>query len=226
MSAHRPRAVLFDAYGTLFDVHSVTAAAEELFPGSGPSLSQTWRETQMTYSRLLTLAGRYEPFWDLTRSALRFAARSLASALEANAEARLMDEYLHLTPFGENHGVLTTLHARGVRTGVLSNGDPEMLAAATESAGFADLLDPILSVQPVKRYKPDPATYALGPAALDLPAADILFVSSNGWDAIGATWFGYTTLWVNRGGAPADELGTHPTHTADSLVAVLDILTG
>ncbi len=224
MSAHRPRAVLFDAYGTLFDVHSVTAAAEELFPGSGQSLSEKWRETQMTYSRLLTLAGRYEPFWDLTRSALRFAARAHGLTLDADAEESLMDEYLHLTPFPENHGVLSALQGRGVRAGVLSNGDPDMLIAATTSADFSDLLAPILSVQPVRRYKPDPATYALGPAALQLRTSDILFVSSNGWDAIGATWCGYPTLWVNRTGAPADELGVSPTHTADSLDAVLDMV--
>jgi 2-haloacid dehalogenase len=108
-----------------------------------------------------------------------------------------------------------------VRCGVLSNGDPAMLDVAVRSAQFGALLDPVLSVDAVRRYKPDPATYALGPAALNLPAAQILFVSSNPWDAIGATWFGYTTLWIARGPAPLDPLGTMPTRTGRSLRDVL-----
>jgi 2-haloacid dehalogenase len=109
-----------------------------------------------------------------------------------------------------------------VRTGVLSNGDPEMLAVAVRSAGLADLLDPVLSVHATQRYKTDPAAYALGPQALGLPARQILFVSSNGWDAIGATWYGYTTLWVNRSGQPPEALDTEPTRTGTTLRDVLD----
>ena len=117
--------------------------------------------------------------------------------------------------------MLEALDGLRVRTGVLSNGDPEMLGACVGSAGFASLLDPVLSVHATRRYKTDPATYALGLAALGLPAAQILFVSSNGWDAIGATWFGYTTLWVNRFSLPLEELDTQPSAIGTSLRDVL-----
>ena len=138
------------------------------------------------------------------------------------AEQRLMNQYRHLSAFAENHGVLTELARRGVATGILSNGDPEMLAVAVRSAGLQDLLNPVLSAHAVQRFKTDAAVYQLGPQALGLPAKKILFVSSNGWDAIGATWFGYRTLWVNRAGAPLEQLDTTPTRTAGNLRAVLD----
>jgi 2-haloacid dehalogenase len=218
-----PRAVLFDAYGTLFDVYSVALAAEQLFPGCGERLAMQWRAAQIDATRLVSMAGpaHYQPFWALTDAALRQSAERLGLALSEAGCARLMNEYRHLSAFPENHAVLAALKARGVRAGILSNGDPEMLAIAVRSAGLADFLDPVLSVHETRRYKPDPATYALGPAALGMPARDILFVSSNGWDAIGATWYGYTTLWVNRSGAPLDRLGTAPTHTGRSLHDVL-----
>src|SRR5438552_366756 len=216
-----PRAVLFDAYGTLFDVYSVGLAAEQLFPGAGERLATLWRDKQIEYSRLTSMSGRYKPFWELTRAALRFAAQRLHLELGAAAEDRLMNEYRHLSPFPENREVLEQLKARGIRAGILSNGDPEMLGIAVKSAGFAGLLDPVLSVHETKAYKTDPATYALGTAALKLPAKHILFVSSNGWDAIGATWFGYTTLWVNRMGLPPEQLDTQPTRIGRSLRDVL-----
>ena len=218
----RLQAVLFDAYGTLFDVYSVGQLAEVLFPGSGERLSLLWRDKQIEYSRLASMSQRYRPFWEVTRSALRFAALRLGLVLDAVAEDRLMNQYLQLSAFAENHAVLTELKRRGVRAGILSNGDPGMLAAAVASAGFGGLLDPVLSVHETCRFKTDPATYALGTEALQLPAAQILFVSSNGWDAIGATWFGYTTLWVNRAGLPLEQLGTEPTRVGSSLRDVLD----
>jgi 2-haloacid dehalogenase len=216
-----PRAVLFDAYGTLFDVYSVSLAAEQLFPGRGEALAQLWRDKQIEYTRLLTMSGRYQPFWDLTRAGLRFAAQRLGLALPPADEERLMNQYRHLSAFPENLEVLQALRARGIRAGILSNGDPEMLGVAVRSAGFADLIDPLLSVHAVRRFKTDPAAYALGPQALQLPARQILFVSSNGWDAIGATWYGYTTLWVNRAGGPLDPLDTEPTRRGSSLRDVL-----
>ena len=217
-----PRAVLFDAYGTLFDVYSVGLLAEQLFPGHGDSLARLWRDKQIDYTRLTSMSGRYRPFWDLTRAGLRFAAARLGLALEPAAEDRLMNQYRHLSAFPENRDVLLELHKRGVPAGILSNGDPEMLAVAVKSAGLADLLHHVLSVHGVQRFKTDPAAYALGPEALKLPARDILFVSSNGWDAIGATWYGYTTLWVNRAGLPLEQLDTLPTRTGTSLRDVLD----
>ena len=216
-----PRAVLFDAYGTLFDVYSVSLLAEQLYPRRGEALAQLWRDKQIEYTRLLTMSGRYQPFWDLTRAGLRFAAQRLGLPLPAADEERLMNQYRHLSAFPENLEVLQALRARGIRAGILSNGDPEMLGVAVRSAGLAELIDPLLSVHTVRRFKTDPAAYALGPQALHLPAKQILFVSSNGWDAIGATWYGYTTLWVNRAGAPLDPLDTEPTRRGTSLRDVL-----
>jgi 2-haloacid dehalogenase len=223
--APRPRAVLFDAYGTLLDVYSVALLAEQLFPGHGERLSVLWRDKQIEYTRLCSMSSAngdlYRPFWELTRAGLRFAALRLGLSLGSAAEERLMNQYHHLSSFPENKAVLQALKAGGIPAGILSNGDPQMLAVAVKSAGFDDLLDPLLSVHETRRYKTDPAAYALGPKALKLPARDILFVSSNGWDAIGATWFGYTTLWVNRAGLPLEQLDTSPTRTGTSLRDVL-----
>lgn len=216
-----PKAVLFDAYGTLFDVYSVGMLAEQLFPGHGERLAQLWRDKQIDYTRLTSMSGRYRPFWDLTRAGLRFAALRLGLKLAPAAEDKLMNQYRHLSAFPENRDVLAELKRRGVPAGILSNGDPEMLGVAVKSAGFADLLQHVISVHAVQKYKTDPAAYALGTAAFGLAAKDILFVSSNGWDAVGATWFGYTTLWVNRAGAPLEQLDTEPTRTGTSLRDVL-----
>ena len=218
---HPPQAVLFDAYGTLFDVYSVGALAQALFPGFGERLSLLWRDKQIEYSRVRSMSSRYRPFWEVTRDALRFACARLGLSLDAPSEERLMGQYLRLDAFAENRDVLAALAQRKVRAGILSNGDSDMLAAVVAHAGFGAWLDPVLSVQAIRRFKTDPATYALGTAALGLDAADVLFVSSNGWDAIGATWFGYTTLWVNRAGLPLEQLGTEPTRTGSSLRDVL-----
>lgn len=217
-----PEAVLFDAYGTLFDVYSVGRLAEQLFAGQGDALAQIWRDKQIEYTRLCSMSGRWRPFWELTRAGLRYAALRLKLTLSADAEAKLMEQYRHLTAFAENREVLLALKARGVPAGILSNGDPEMLAAAIDSAGLTDLIAPVLSAQSVRRFKTDAAVYDLGPAALNLPADRILFVSSNCWDAIGATWYGHTTLWVNRAGLPLEPLDTQPTRIGSSLRDVLD----
>lgn len=225
LSATAPRAVLFDAYGTLFDVYSVALAAGQLFPGKGEALSLLWRDKQIEYTRLLSMSApdgsRYRPFWDITRAALRHAAARLGLALSTEAELRLMNQYRSLSAFPEVREVLEGLRARGVVTGILSNGDPDMLGIAVRSAGIEPLLDHVLSVEPAKVFKTDPRAYAIGPKALGLPARQVLFVSSNGWDAIGATWFGYTTLWVNRAGLPLEELGTAPSRIGSSLRDVL-----
>jgi 2-haloacid dehalogenase len=217
----RPKAVLFDAYGTLFDVYSVAHAAEQLFPGRGEQLALLWRDKQIEYTRLLTMSGRYRSFWDITGASLRYAVQRFELKLDAAGEAHLLNQYRHLSAFPENKAVLAELKKRGIVTGILSNGDPAMLEVAVKSAGFVDLLAHVLSVDAVKRFKTDPAAYAIGPAALGLPAREILFVSSNCWDAIGATWYGYTTLWVNRGGAPLEQLDTTPTRIGSTLREVL-----
>jgi len=223
------KAVLFDAYGTLFDVYSVTSLGEQLFPGQGARLAQLWRDKQIEYTHLVTLSSgaagdHYRPFWELTRDALRHACERLGLTLTAAAEEQLMNQYRHLSAFPENREVLAELQRRGIPAGILSNGDPEMLEVAVKSAGLAPLLSHLLSVHSVRRFKTDAAAYGLGPAALGVPAREILLVSSNAWDAIGATWYGYTTLWVNRAAAPVERLGTSPTHTGRSLRDVLALV--
>jgi 2-haloacid dehalogenase len=221
-AARAPRAVLFDAYGTLFDVYSIAAAAERSFPGHGERVAVLWRDKQIEYTRLTSMSGRPRSFRECTLAGLRFAARRFGLALDAEGERELMSGYERLALFPENRAVLVELRRRGVRAGILSNGDRDMLAAAVASADIAALVDPVLSVEGTGRFKTDPETYALGTRALGLDAADVLFVSSNCWDAIGATWFGYTTLWINRFGLPLDELDTTPSRIGTRLDDVLD----
>jgi 2-haloacid dehalogenase len=222
LPARAPRAVLFDAYGTLFDVYSIAAAAERRFPGHGERLAVLWRDKQIEYTRLTSMSGRPRSFRDCTLGGIRFAARRFDLVLDDEGERELMAAYEHLALFPENRAVLVELRRRGVRAGILSNGDRDMLAAAVANADIAALVDPVLSVEGTGRFKTDPATYAIGTRALGLDAADVVFVSSNCWDAIGATWFGYTTLWINRFGLPLDELGARPTRIGTRLDDVLD----
>ena len=179
-----PRAVLFDVYGTLLDVYSVALRAEQMFPGAGERLARAWRDKQIEYSRIVSMSGRYRPFWQLTRDALQVAAAALRLPLDTAGEDSLMNEYRHLSAFPENRAVLQALAERGIPAGVLSNGDPDMLDVTLRSAGLIELIAPVLSVHTTRRYKTDPAAYALGPQALGLAASEILFVSSNCWDAI------------------------------------------
>ena len=226
-STDAPRAVLFDAYGTLFDVYSVGLLAEQLFPTHGQALSVMWRDKQIEYSRLVTTSNDgafYQPFWDLTRAGLRYACLRLGLALTGSAEEQLMNQYRHLSAFPENREVLQALKARGIATGILSNGDPAMLDVAVKSAGLDGLLDHVISVDHLRKYKTHPAAYALGEQATGLKAQDIGFVSCNSWDALGATWYGYRTLWVNRYKLPFETLGTLPSYTGSSLRDVLTLL--
>lgn len=216
----RIHAIAFDAYGTLFDVYSVGALAEQVFPGKGAELANLWRDKQIDYTRLRTLSGQYRNFLDITRDSLRFAARKLGLALDASLEQKLMNQYACLSAFPENLGALRDLKALGVPLAILSNGTPEMLDIAVKSAGMSGLFEHILSVDPVRKFKTAPEAYQLGPGAFGLPAKEILFVSSNAWDACGATWFGYTTFWINRSGQPPEELGVSPTATGRLLTDI------
>lgn len=218
------KAILFDAYGTLFDVHSVALMAEQLFPGKGAEISALWRAKQIEYTHLRTLSGRYKNFWDLTRDALDHTLARLGLRPTAEQAEKLMSQYACLTAFPENLGALKALKKLDLPLGILSNGTPRMLDIAIKSAGMAGLFDPVLSVEAVGQYKTAPAAYQLGPNALGLPAKQILFVSSNGWDAAGATWFGYTTYWINRGGQPAEHLDVQPTATGRLLTDVVEFV--
>ena len=211
------RGYVFDAHGTLFDVHAVVEAGREVTTDP-VALSVTWRQKQLEYTWLRALMGRYEDFWVVTDAALRYTVRRLGLTVTNEQMGRLMDAYLTLACFPEVNVALARLSPRP--RAILSNGSPRMLAAAVSSAGLGADLDHVLSVDAVRTYKPSPQVYALRPAALDIPAAQLLFVSSNAWDIVGAKAFGYQVAWCNRAGAPEEELGI----PADFVIGRLDEL--
>lgn len=202
------KAVVFDAYGTLFDVHSVIAECEALFPGKGASLSQLWRGKQLEYSWLRSLMGRYADFSTITRAALTTACSVLLLELSEAAARRLMDAYLVLNAFPDVVDTLGRLHGR--KLAILSNGSPAMLDAVVRHARLDQLLDAVLSVDALRIFKPHPSVYAYATEILQVPAGAIGFVSSNFWDVAGATSFGFRTFWVNRTGTVPDDLGYQP----------------
>jgi 2-haloacid dehalogenase len=220
------KAVVFDAYGTLFDVHSVASLAEQLYPGKGEALSQLWRQKQLEYSWLRAMSGRYKPFWDVTRDGLRFAAARLGLVLPADQEVRLMNQYASLSAFPENLPALRQLKEAGLARGIHTNGNRHMFEGSVRSAGLTGLFDHLLSSQQVQTFKTMDAIYALAPEAFGCRARDILFVSSNGWDAIGARWYGYTSFWINRAGLPPEQLDTEPDHTGRLLTDVVAVARG
>jgi 2-haloacid dehalogenase len=205
----RISALVFDAYGTLFDVHSVTRMADSHFPGKGAQLSQAWRVKQLEYTWLRSLMGRYEHFNHVTRASLDFACASLGLAASEAAKQSLMEEYRRLAVFPEVHAALAQLGATR-KLAILSNGHPDMLDAVVRHNGLEKRLSAWLSVDPAGIFKPHPSVYQLAVDALGVPKESIGFVSSNGWDAQGAKSFGMRTIWVNRGGAPVDGLGFPP----------------
>lgn len=202
------RALAFDAYGTLFDVFSVTALCERLFQGNGNNLAQLWRVKQLQYSLLRSLMGRYKDFWQLTEDGLLYAAKSLKLDLTVEKRQQLMDAYLHLTAFPDVKPGLESLKKLGLRLAILSNGEPKMLEAAARNAGIAALLDAIISVDEVKVFKPSPSVYKLASSRMQAGTDQIGFVSSNSWDVNGAGSAGLTTFWIQRAaGEPPEELG-------------------
>lgn len=211
----RIQAFVFDAYGTLFDPHSIRTLAETLFPGHGTALSQLWRAKQLEYSWLRTLMRRYEDFWSITRDALTFACRSLQLHCTQKQRDSLLEAYLRLETFPEVKGALECLASR--RLAILSNGSPNMLRAVVDSNELTHLFGCVLSVDTLKVYKPNPAVYQYAADQLNLPKQSIGFVSSNFWDVAGATSFGFQTFWLNRVQAPHDELGITPTATLQTL---------
>lgn len=208
------RAFLFDAYGTLFDVHSVLAECRRV-TADAEALSQLWRVKQLEYTWLRALMGRYEDFWSVTDAALRFAIRRLNLRVDAAQHTRLLEAYLRLDTYPEVPEMIQAL--RGYPLAILSNGSPRMLKAVVEHAGLTPHLAHVLSADLVRTYKPSPAVYALGPKHLGLPKEQIAFVSSNSFDVIGAKAFGFTVCWVNRAGAPLDDLGPPPDATVSRL---------
>jgi len=221
------KAIAFDAYGTLFDVFSVTALGEELFPGKGDALAQLWRLKQLQYSTLRSLMGRHRDFWQLTADGLVYAARSLGLDLTPDKRERLLDAYLTLAAFPDVKPGLQALRDRGLRLAILSNGEPRMLEAAARNADIADLLDAILSVEEVKIFKPSPRVYQMAPERLQVRPAELGFVSSNAWDVAGAASVGLETFWIQRRAAePPEELGFAANHIVSTITDLAPLVCG
>ncbi len=204
------KAIAFDLYGTLYDVHSVVARCDEQFPGRGREISAIWRQKQLEYTWLRSLMNRYVTFEQATEDALRFTCRHLRLDLDNEACKALCDAYLRLQPFPEVAGTLRALRQRGLKLAVLSNGSPHSIGAVVGNSGLRAEFDHLLSVDPVRVYKPDDRAYLLAEAAFGLTRSSILFVSSNAWDATGARYFGFPTGWINRSGSVFEEMGQTP----------------
>ena len=226
------KAVVFDAYGTLFDVYSIQVLAEKLYPSHGADIAVKWRDKQIEYTRLITQSDPhsssgsqyYRPFWELTKLSLEYTLDRLKLDRSSGQVLKMMDQYACLTPFSENLDVLRKIKGMGLTTAVLSNGSPEMLASAVKSAGMEDVLDHIISVDQIRLFKTSPESYGLVQKTISVKKDEVLFVSSNAWDALGATWFGFKTLWVNRQNLPPEAIGQKPDYIGLDLTMVVDVL--
>jgi 2-haloacid dehalogenase len=213
-------ALVFDAYGTLFDVHSVVRRCESSWPGKGAALSQLWRAKQLEYTWQRSLMQRYRPFSEVTREALAYACEALGLPLSVAQMEALMGEYQMLSLYPDVQDALQKLSSR--KTAILTNGSPDMIEPLVKQSGLS--FDAVLSVDAVKTFKPAPQVYELASTQLSLPASHIGFVSSNCWDAMGAKSFGFTVYWINRAGAPVDRLGFQPDAILKSLGDLPEVL--
>ncbi len=224
-AAARPRfrAVAFD-YLVLFDPNSVVPVVEQTFPGKGRELTQLWRTRQFEYTWLRSITDTYVDFFSVTEDALAYAANAMKLELTAERKQRLLDAYLHLTPWPDTADTLRQLRASGVRVIALANFSPKMLQANTENAGLTELFDALVSTDANGTYKPDPRAYRLGMERLRLARHEILFAAFGGWDAVGAKAFGYPTVWVNRFNQPLEQLGVRPDESFTDLKGLLEFV--
>ena len=201
---------MFDAYGTLFDVHAAVARAGSPLGDMAGSISQLWRVKQLEYSWTTTLIGGFDDFWTLTERGLDFALARHGVA-DAGLRRALLDAYLNLDAYSDVAPLLRRLRAAGKATAIFTNGTRKMVDAAIAAAGLADLIDHVVTVEPVRAYKPAPADYAAAQAAVDAARpGDVVFVSSNRWDVAGAASFGFSAVWINRTGQPDEYPGRDP----------------
>ncbi|MGB3245563.1 MAG: haloacid dehalogenase type II [Sulfitobacter sp.] len=216
---------VFDAYGTLFDVAAAArqAAADPAFAAikdDWPKLAEHWRLKQLQYSWLRAITHAHTDFWEVTQNGLDWALEKTGHAGDAALRERLLALYWELQAFPEVPEMLAALKAGGMNTAILSNGSPEMLQGAVDSAGIGNVLDISLSVQSVGIFKPDASVYDLVGTHFGCAKSEVLFVSSNGWDAAAATGYGFSTAWVNRSGDPLDRLPWTPAHTLTDLTGI------
>jgi 2-haloacid dehalogenase len=219
------KALAFDAYGTLFDVFSVTALCEQLFPGKGNQLAQTWRFKQLQYSLMRSLMGRHRDFWGLTEDGLVWASKNHTVDLTADKKKQLMDAYLSLAAFPDVKPGLEALKKQGLKLAILSNGEPKMLEAAAKSAGIRDVLDEIISVEEVKIFKTSNRVYWLATERLKVGNPELGFVSANNWDGCAAVSAGLRTFWIQRTTAEVpEELGFQVDVTVKAITDLPELL--
>jgi 2-haloacid dehalogenase len=197
------RAILFDVYGTLLDVHSAIARSGFELGSTADSVSRLWRQKQLEYTWVWSLRGEYRSFRALTEAALDFALAAHEVTSEA-LRANLLLAYEQLDPFPEVSAALEALYAQGLRLAALSNGDPDLLEEGLGASGIRPSLDAVLSVAPLRVYKPDRRVYELGRQWAGWAAPEVAFISANAWDAGGAAAFGFRTFWINRAGQPPE----------------------
>ncbi len=219
---------VFDAYGTLFDVNAAAAqAAQEpahaALAAIWPAIARDWRLKQLQYTWLRAVAGQHCDFWQVTQDGLDWAMEASGLADDAT-RARLLELYWELAAYAEVPAMLATLKKRGLATAILSNGSPDMLDGAVASARIGNVLDAVLSVQSVGVFKPHDSVYDLVGQHFGCARSDVLFVSSNGWDAAGAAGYGFQTVWVNRAGEPMDRLYATPTHVMSDLTKIPELV--
>jgi 2-haloacid dehalogenase len=211
------KGIVFDLYGTLFDVHSVAARCEAFHPGHGLEVSMLWRQKQLEYTWLRSLMGRFADFERCTADALAFTCGRLGLSLDTQGQRTLCDEYLRLAPFAEAPAALDALNARSLPLAILSNGSRHSIDAVVRNAGLHGAFAQLLSVDEVQVFKPDARVYALAERKLGLARTSILFVSSNAWDVTGARSFGFETAWIDRHGGTFDEMGERPHYVFGGL---------
>lgn len=225
------KVIAFDAYGTLFDVYSMSQLAEEFYPGHGQNFSIMWRDRQIEYTRLISMADpsdkgskHYMPFWDVTKKSLQYTCERLNLPLSGEQETKFMAQYAKLTSFQDSEPVLKTIKEKSFQTAILSNGSQQMLTDVAVANGLTEYLDALISVDEVHQFKVMPQVYDLLLKKFACKKEEVLFVSCNAWDVVGAGWFGFDTYWVNRQQLPFEKIGQSPTLTGPDLTTLLQYL--
>lgn len=218
------QAIVFDLYGTLYDVHSVIHVCEEVFPGHGEAISRLWRQKQLEYTWLRSLMGSYVSFEKVTEDALRFTCAQLGLPLDDKTHRRVSDAYLCINPYRDTPEALRRLKAAGIPLGIISNGSHRSIDQVVTNSEMKWAFDELISVEELQVFKPHNRVYSLAENRMGHPRENILFISSNAWDASAASHFGFPVCWINRQNGAFDELDARPTHTVRDLGAMADWL--
>lgn len=216
--------ILFDLYGTLYDVHSVSRVCDEVYPEHGEEISRLWRQKQLEYTWLRSLMDRYVNFEKVTEDALRFTFAQLGLPLDDKTHQRLSDAYLRLNPYQDTPEALRRLKEAGIPLGIISNGSHRSIEQVLTNSDMKWAFDELISVEELQVFKPHNRVYSFAEKRMGHPRENILFISSNAWDASAASHFGFPVCWINRHNGAFDELDARPTHTLRDLSAMADWL--